>query len=106
MIPTSIRNFATTVGAVCAFAAADMALASPESARYMCKEFIPKKGYVVREWGETWNWTTIDNKDGTWSVGARIVGMPPGGGVTNMYLSCVMRKSGDNWRLESLSRLQ
>ncbi len=106
MIQTSIRNLALAIATVCAVVGADVARASPAAARQMCKEFIPKKGYVVQEWGETWNWTTIDNKDGTWSVGARIVGMPPGRGMTNMYLSCVMRKSGDNWRLESLSRLQ
>lgn len=106
MIKNSSRNLAATVIAVCALATAGIATANPASARYMCKEFIPKRGYVVQEWGETWNWTTIDNKDGTWSVGARIVGMPPGGGVKNMYLSCVLRQSGDTWRLESLTRLQ
>ena len=106
MIKTSVRHLAAGLLGIAALSAAGVTMASPASARYVCKDFIPKRGYVVHQWGETWNWTTIDNKDGTWSVGARIVGMSPGGGVTNMYLSCVVRKSGDSWRLESLSRLQ
>lgn len=106
MIKTSVSHLAAGLVGIAALSATGVTMASPASARYVCKDFIPKKGYVVQQWGETWSWTTIDNKDGTWSVGARIVGMPPGGGVTNMYLSCVVRKSGDSWRLESLSRLQ
>ena len=34
------------------------------------------------------------------------MGAAPGGTVRNLYVTCVMRKKGDNWSLEKLSRLQ
>ena len=86
---------------VCATAYAD-----PSSARYVCKDFIARSGYNVQDWGQWSAWTAIDNKDGSWSVGARFMGAPPGGGVRNLYVTCVMRKKGDNWSLEKLTRLQ
>lgn len=79
---------------------------SAPAARESCRQFIERRGYHVQEWGEYWNWTTIDNRDGTWSVGARFVGMPPGGGSTNLYVTCVVKNAGDQWSLENLSRLQ
>jgi len=76
------------------------------SARYVCKDFIARSGYNVPDFGEWSAWTTIDNKDGTWSVGARFMGAPPGGVMRNLYVTCVMSNSGDNWSLVKLSRLQ
>lgn len=76
------------------------------SARYICKDFITRSGYNVPDFGEWSAWTTIDNKDGTWSVGARFIGAPPGGVTRNLYVTCVMSNSGDNWSLLRLSRLQ
>lgn len=75
------------------------------AAREACRQFLQRSGYVVKEWGEYWNWTTIDNKDGSWSVGARFMGAAPGGGVRNHYVTCVMKRSGDNWQLEKLARM-
>lgn len=80
--------------------------ASEAAARNVCKQFLERSGYVAKDWGEYWNWTTIDNKDGTWSVGAKFVGMPPGGGSTSLYVTCIAKKRGDNWSLEKLSRLR
>lgn len=80
--------------------------ASEPAAREVCKQFIERSGYKVSDWGQSWNWTAIDNKDGSWSVGARFTGMPPGGRTTNLYVTCIAKKSGDNWKLEKLSRLQ
>lgn len=82
------------------------AIASAPAAREVCRQFIERSGYAVSDWGESWNWTTIDNKDGTWSVGARFIGMPPGGSAKNLYVTCVAKKNGDSWRLESLTRMQ
>lgn len=103
----SIKIF---VGAACAASsifAVTPALASAPAAREACRQFIERSGYHVQEWGEYWNWTTIDNRDGTWSVGARFVGMPPGGGLRNLYVTCIAKKqSEDRWALEKLSQMQ
>jgi len=80
--------------------------ASEAAAREVCRQFIERSGYTVKDWGQYWNWTTIDNKDGSWSVGARFTGLPPGGGLTNLYVTCIAQKRGDNWKLEKLSRMQ
>jgi len=83
------------------------AFANDASARAICKQFIELRGYKVTDWGEYWKWTTIKNADGSYSVGARVVGYPPGGAQVQMYLSCVAKPNGgDQWQLESLSRLQ
>lgn len=96
-----LRTHALTL----AFAAPLVATAEPSSARYVCKDFLERSGYVARSWGPWHTWTTIDNKDGTWSVGAKFVGMPPGGQERSLYVTCVMRKQGDNWSLVKLSRM-
>lgn len=101
MKKTKIQLFAL----ICALSAAN-AFASEPAAREICKQFISKSGYSVRDWGEYWNWTTINNKDGSWSVGARFDGMPPGGGMRNLYVTCIAKQNGDKWTLEKLSRLQ
>lgn len=82
------------------------AIASAPAAREVCKQFITRSGYSVKEWGESWNWTTTDNKDGSWSVGARFDGMPPGGVMRNLYVNCIAKQAGDKWVLEKLTRLQ
>jgi hypothetical protein len=80
--------------------------ASPAQAREACKQFVAQSGYTVQDWGQSWNWTVVDNADGSSSVGMRFVGMPPGGGVANLYVSCVTLGNGSNWRLKTLTRLQ
>jgi len=74
------------------------------SARYVCKDFITRSGYNVPDFGDWSAWTTIHNNDGTWSVGARFMGAHPGGVTRNLYVTCVMSNSGDNWSLINLSR--
>jgi len=76
------------------------------SARYVCRGFLERSGYSATEWGNAWEWTTVDNKDGTWSVGARFMGAAPGGQVRNLYVTCVAANSGDNWSLVRLTRLK
>lgn len=75
------------------------------AARASCKEFIERSGYRVQDWGQFWEWTVVQNGDGTWSVGARFMGAAPGGGVRNLYVTCVMGNSGDHWSLRSLSKM-
>lgn len=77
--------------------------AGAAAAREACKQFIEKRGYAVNDWGESWKWTTVKHTDGDWSVGARFIGMPPGRGTTNIYLSCVASQNGDQWTLVSLT---
>lgn len=98
LLRTVIAIFLCQVSAV--------ASADPSSARYVCKDFITRSGYSVQDWGNWSSWTAIDNKDGSWSVGARFMGAAPGGAVRNLYVTCVMQKNGDNWRLEKLTRMQ
>lgn len=87
--------------------AAAMVQDKSSSAREVCKQFIEKSGYRVTEWGESWNWTTTNNNDGTWSVVMRFVGMPPGGGLTNMTVVCITKNAGgDQWALDTLGRMQ
>lgn len=76
------------------------------AARSVCRDFITRRGYNVSDWGQYWSWTTIDNKDGTWSVGARFMGAAPGDVVRNLYVTCTTRNEGENWQLVSLHRLQ
>lgn len=76
------------------------------SARYVCKDFITRSGYSVPDFGDWSSWTTVQNSDGTWSVGARFMGAAPGGSMRNLYLTCVMSNTGDKWALVSLARLQ
>jgi len=79
--------------------------ASAPAAREACKKLIEKSGYRVSDWGESWDWTTTDNKDGTWSVVARFIGMPPSGTTRNMAVVCTAKKSGDQWALKALNRM-
>ena len=99
-------NLIKFLAVTAAFLSTTATHASEPAAREVCKQFLERSGYIAKDWGQYWNWTTIDNKDGSWSVGARFVGMPPGGGVTNLYVTCIAQKRGDNWKLEKLSRLQ
>ena len=75
------------------------------SARYVCRDFITRSGYNVPDFGEWSAWTTIDNKDGTWGVGARFMGAAPGDVMRNLYVTCVVSNSGDSWSLVKLARL-
>lgn len=68
--------------------------------------FIERGGYIAQDWGAYWDWTAIRNADGTWSVGARFLGAPPGGVNRNVYVTCVIAEEGDKLRLITLSRLQ
>lgn len=79
--------------------------ASGPAAREACKQFLTSRGYVVQDWGKSWDWTTIDNQDGSWSVGAKFFGAPPGGSPASVYVVCVANKKGDNWKLDKLSRM-
>lgn len=100
-------RFMTLPAILIAITCAAPAVASADpAAREACKQFIERSGYRAQSWGESWNWTTIDNKDGSWSVGARFMGAAPGGVVRNLYVTCVMERNGDNWKLEKLARLQ
>lgn len=100
------RRNLRTVCTVTLLAMFNPAQADPAGAREVCRQFITRSGYSVSDWGQYWDWTTIDNRDGSWSVGARFIGMPPGSGQRNLYVNCIAKKRGDNWQLEKLTRLQ
>jgi hypothetical protein len=111
MHPANLGPLLTVCGALCVAGckpAPDPAQnADPSSsARYACKDFLARSGYHADDWGQWSAWTTLQNQDGTWSVGARFMGAAPGSVTRNLYVTCVMKNSGDNWQLQSLSRLQ
>jgi hypothetical protein len=111
MHPTNLGSFLTLCSAVCV-AACEPAGTKPQasdlgsSARYVCKDFLARSGYRAQDWGDWTAWSTVRNTDGSWSVGARFMGAAPGGVPRNLYVTCVMTNSGDNWQLQSLSKLQ
>ncbi len=57
------------------------------------------------EWIEMDRWTVIDNKDGSYSVGARYRARTVAGGLKLSYTTCVLRQDGSNWTLLSLARM-
>ena len=78
------------------------------SARQMCKEFLTRMMHdpSSADFGDYWNWTTIDNKDGTWSVGAKYRAKNGYGAIRSEYTTCVMRRSGDDWTLIKAARMR
>jgi len=108
----SLHRFSQHIAALCAAAtllSAGVAQAEDDAApaaRAVCKDFITRSGYAVQDFGEYWRWSTVRNADGTYSVGARFIGMPPGGVTRNLYVTCIVQRIGkDRWALERLTRL-
>lgn len=77
-------------------------------ARGACQLFIERQLHDPRsaEWVDQPDWTVVDNADGSLSVGARYRAKNGLGAVRLAYTTCVIRKEGGNWRLESLARMQ
>lgn len=75
--------------------------AQPAGIREACRQFVERRDLVRPiNFGEYWNWTVIDNKDGTYSVGARYAA-----GQRNRYSTCVIRHDGGSFELVTLSRI-
>lgn len=76
--------------------------------RYACKEFITRQLHepASAEWGDYWSWTVTTNNDGSYSVGAQYRAKNGFGALRLFYTTCVLRKDGENIRLEKLSQLQ
>lgn len=87
-----------------ALAAAAAVQAQPASIRAACKTFIERSvtSQSGFDFGNFSQWTVIDNKNGTWSVGARYT---VANGARSAYTTCVIRQERGNFVLVSLTRL-
>jgi hypothetical protein len=83
------------------------ALAEPGGIREACRQFIERDLPDPRsaDFGEYWTWTVIDNKDGTYGVGAKYRATGTGGAMRNRYTTCIIRVRGKNFVLDSLAHL-
>lgn len=71
--------------------------------RGACRDFIQQQQPEAQDaaWGEYWQWSVVDNHDGTFSVGARY-----GVAGRSRYTTCIVRPEGREIRLVRLARLQ
>lgn len=77
--------------------------AQPDGLRGACKLFVEQQlRPAAVEWGDFYNWTVVDNKDGTYSVGAKFTTQ---NGARMNYVTCIIRQRGKNFDLVKLSRL-
>lgn len=85
---------------------AGVAEAQPAGIRDACKQFIQRsdRAPVNADWGDYWNWTVVDNKDGTYSIGGKYR-YASGGFWRNGYTTCVIKIDGKDFVLEKLSRM-
>jgi hypothetical protein len=74
-----------------------------DQARGACTLFVPRQ-YPDADLTNEHAWTVVDNKDGSFSVGARYF-EPTSQGRRARYTTCIVRRSGNVWRLESMARL-
>jgi hypothetical protein len=78
-----------------------LACAQPEGLRGACGLFIEQStGETVRHTDQA-NWTVIDNRDGTWSVGARHTRAG-----RDAYTNCIIRPEAGGFKLLKLTRLR
>lgn len=92
-----MKRLALAVAAI----AASVAHAQPEGIRGACGIFIERStGETVRLIDQS-NWTVIDNKDGTWSVGGRHTR-----NGRDAYTNCIISTDGKNFTLVKLTRLR
>lgn len=83
------------------------AFAQPAGIREACRQFVEQRlnDPGSAEWGNYTSWTVVDNRDGTYSVGARFRAKNGFGGLQQAYYTCVIRQRGKNFELVQLSRL-
>lgn len=83
------------------------AQAQPEGIRGACGIFIERAAHNPRsiEWIEQSSWTVVDNRDGTYSVGARYRAATPAGGLKLSYTNCIIRPRSGNFDLVKLTQL-
>lgn len=84
------------------------AKAQPSGVRGACKIFIERAGQPGSDadFGDFSDWTVVDNRDGTWSVGARYIGYAPGRARGGRYTTCILRKTDNGFTLVKLSHLR
>ena len=92
-----------------ALLAAPMAtVAQPEGIRGACGLFIEQKAHDPQsiEWVDQMQWAVTDNRDGTYSVGARYRANTPAGGRRLTYTVCLIRPIPGGFGLVRLSELR
>lgn len=91
-----MKKFVLLLGCV-----APLAWAQPAGLRGACGLFIEQStGESIRH-NDQANWTVIDNRDGTWSVGARHTRAG-----RDAYTNCIIRPEAGGFRLVKLTRLR
>jgi hypothetical protein len=104
MMQATARLLAAFFALVCT---STSALAQPAGIREACRQFIERDLPDPRsaDFGEYWTWTVIDNKDGTYGVGAKYRASGSSGTMRNRYTTCIIRVRGKNFVLDSLAHL-
>jgi hypothetical protein len=87
--------------------AATPAGAEPAGIREACRQFVLRDMPDPRgaDFGEYWGWTVIDNRDGTYSIGAKYRAAGPSGALRSKYTTCIIRQRGKNFELQQLAHL-
>lgn len=79
----------------------------PQSlARTACRLFLEQSSFKVNSLIDEFNWSVVDNGDGTFGVGTRFVGFAPGSAERSLYVTCTVRRTDGNWQLVRLTRLR
>jgi len=81
---------------------------SGAAARAMCKQVITMRLHDEdsADWGQSWDWATTKDADGTWSVLAKYSAKNGFNATRSVATHCRMREDGgDRWNLVSLTTL-
>lgn len=78
------------------------------AARAACAQMLQKLSRDPSSFDpiEQWNWATLENGDGSWSVLAHYRAKNGAGGTNVEKTTCVMTRTGDTWTLQSHARMQ
>lgn len=77
-------------------------------ARFACRIFIERQLHdpASAEWIDTPSWPVVDNADGSLGIGARYRAKNTFGALRLSHTTCIIRRSGTDWRLEKLATTQ
>jgi hypothetical protein len=79
---------------VCALLVSAAAAAQPAGIRGACKIFVERSLIDKRgaDFGEFSAWTVVDNRDGTYSVGAKYSALGVDGQLRGRYTTCIIKE--------------
>lgn len=96
-----------SLGLLAALLVSGGAVAQPAGIRAACKQFVERSLLDKRgaDFGEFSAWTVVDNRDGTYSVGAKYTALGADGQPRGRYTTCVIKDAGKEFVLVKLARL-